>query len=121
MNDLGNKEVFSRNLRNYMQLNRKDRQQVCEDLKIKYTTFTDWYNGNKYPRIDKIEMLANYFGITKADLIEEHTTVDKIMLPKSKKDLIDLIYQLSSENHIQNLRGYAQRLLEEESSNESDE
>ena len=26
----------------------------------------------KYPRIDKIEMLARYFGIMKSDLIEEH-------------------------------------------------
>ncbi len=26
-----------------------------------------------YPRIDKIELMANYFGISKADLVEEHT------------------------------------------------
>ena len=36
-----------------------------------HTTFTDWVNGKTYPRIDKIEMLANYFGIKKSDLIED--------------------------------------------------
>ena len=25
-------------------------------------TFTDWINGNTYPRIDKIEKMANYLG-----------------------------------------------------------
>lgn len=72
MSDLGNKEVFSRNLKYMMQRHGKDRNQVCADLGFKYTTFTDWYNGNKYPRIDKIELLANYFGVKKSDLIEAH-------------------------------------------------
>lgn len=71
MSDIGNKEIFSRNLRAIMDRLGKDRTQVCTDLDFKYTTFADWYNGNKYPRIDKIEMLANYFGVLKSALIEE--------------------------------------------------
>lgn len=71
MTSLGNKIVFSRNLKRLMDRTGKDRKQVCDDLGFKYTTFTDWYNGNKYPRIDKIEMLANYFGVMKSDLIED--------------------------------------------------
>jgi transcriptional regulator with XRE-family HTH domain len=71
MSNLGNKEVFSRNLKRYMAINNKVRNEICEALKIPYTTFTDWEKGNIYPRIDKIEMLANYFKIQKSDLIEE--------------------------------------------------
>lgn len=71
MSGLGNKEIFSRNLRALMERFGKDRNQVCSDLDFKYTTFADWYNGKKYPRIDKIEMLANYFGVLKSDLIED--------------------------------------------------
>lgn len=73
MSSIGNKIVFSRNLRALMEARGKDRKQVCKDLGFKYTTFTDWYNGNKYPRIDKIEMLADYFGVLKSDLIEDKT------------------------------------------------
>lgn len=29
------------------------------------------YNGKSYPRIDKIEIMANFFDISKADLVEE--------------------------------------------------
>lgn len=70
MSDLGNKEIFSKNLKYYMELNNKTRIDVCRDLDFPYTTFAEWYNGNIYPRIDKIELLARYFGIEKSDLIE---------------------------------------------------
>ena len=70
MNNLGNKEIFSKNLRYYMTIHKKTRNDICKDLDFKYTTFTDWYNGNIYPGIDKIEKLANYFMIEKSDLIE---------------------------------------------------
>lgn len=78
MSDLGNKEIFSKNLKYYMELNQKDRNDVCRDLNFPYTTFAEWYNGNIYPRIDKIEMLANYFGIKKSDLIERKERRDKL-------------------------------------------
>lgn len=74
MTNLGNKMVFSQNLKRLMNQFGKDRKQVCDDLGFKYTTFADWYNGNKYPRIDKIEMLANYFGVMKSDLIEDKSS-----------------------------------------------
>lgn len=69
---IGNKEVFAKNLNRYMVERGKTRREVCQALGFSYSTFTDWCNGNKYPRIDKIEMLANYFGIEKSDLIEEY-------------------------------------------------
>lgn len=64
-----NKKIMSKNLKRQMKLANKDRKQICKDLNIKYTTFTDWLNGNTYPRIDKIDLLAKYFGINKFDLI----------------------------------------------------
>lgn len=77
MSDLGNKEIFSRNLRRYMKINNKDRNDVSRDLGIPYSTLTDWYNGNIYPRIDKIQLLANYFGIQKSDLVENNSNINK--------------------------------------------
>lgn len=70
MSDLGNKEIFAKNLKYYMQIHEKDRNDICNILDIPYTTLSDWLNAKKYPRIDKIEMLANYFNIEKSDLIE---------------------------------------------------
>lgn len=78
MSDLGNKEIFQKNLKYYMELNRKDRNDICRDLGFAYTTFSDWYNGKIYPRIDKIEMLANYFNIKKSDLIENKEKLNEL-------------------------------------------
>ena len=71
MSDLGNKEIFAKNLKCYMELNKKDRNDIARDLEIPYTTVTSWYNAEFYPRIDKIQLLANYFCIQKSDLVEE--------------------------------------------------
>ena len=96
MSDLGNREVFSRNLNYYMNLYDKTRREVAADLNISYTTFTSWLNGTNYPRIDKIERLANYFHINKADLIEDKykdtdsTKASKFMFEKAKVECIRL-------------------------------
>lgn len=69
-NNLGNKDIFSQNLSRYMSENNIDRKELSKTLNIAYTTLSDWINGKKYPRIDNIEILANYFNIEKSDLIE---------------------------------------------------
>lgn len=58
-----------------------DRNQLCSDLDLKYTTVRDWIKGITYPRIGKIELLANYFGINKSDLIEEKSTIPSSSIP----------------------------------------
>lgn len=73
MSNLGNKAIMAKNIQYYMELHNKTRNEMCDALGVKYTTFTDWVKGNSYPRIDKIELMANYFKISKSDLVEEHT------------------------------------------------
>lgn len=77
MSDLGNKKIMADNISFYMNKNQKTRKDMCDALGVKYTTFTDWVKANTYPRIDKIELMANYFGISKADLVEKRTTSSK--------------------------------------------
>lgn len=81
MSDLGNKEIFAKNLNYYLTINKKTRAEACKDLEIPYSTFTDWCNANIYPRIDKIELLANYFDIKKSDLVENKEKTDKLGNP----------------------------------------
>lgn len=95
-NSLGNKEIMAKNILHYMDLYEKDRKTICHDLNISYTTFTDWVKGNTYPRIDKIELLANYFGITKADLVEDHDATDsseEYYLNKEARDYAEFLHK----------------------------
>ena len=64
-----------------MNINKKSRADVCRDLEIPYSTLTDWCNANIYPRIDKIELLANYFDIKKSDLVENKEKFDSLGNP----------------------------------------
>lgn len=70
MSNIGNKEIFAKNLAYYLTRSGRDQKEVAEVLGVAPSTFNEWVKGKKYPRIDKIEMLANYFGILKSDLIE---------------------------------------------------
>lgn len=89
MSDLGNKEIMAKNIQYYMDKFGKTRQDMCEALGVKYTTFTDWVKGNSYPRIDKIELMANYFGISKADLVEKQDRLTK----KDERDIEKILDQ----------------------------
>lgn len=71
MSDLGNKEVFAKNLKLYMKKYNKSRNDIAKITKVPYSTVSSWCNALYYPRIDKIEMLANYFNILKSDLVED--------------------------------------------------
>lgn len=73
MSNLGNKQIMAQNIRYYMNKCNITQTEICNTLGFKMPTFSDWVNAKTYPRIDKIELMANYFGISKADLVEEHT------------------------------------------------
>ena len=71
MSNIGNKEIFAKNLAHYLERSGKDQKEMAEIVGVAPSTFNEWMRAKKYPRMDKIEMLANFFGILKSDLIEE--------------------------------------------------
>ena len=94
---MDNKNIFSINLKRYMQENNKSRKEVSEALGVSYYTFSDWVNGKKYPRMDKVEKLAQYFGISKSDLIEEKTEEQREM--QKKNDIqADIILRMRTDD-----------------------
>ena len=116
-NSLGNKEVMARNILRYMDINDKDRKTVCADLGISYTTFTDWVKGNTYTRIDKIELLANYFGVSKADLVEEYVPEATLWKQRTlSPDEVQLLEDYQKLNAIGQgkVREYASDLTEQD-------
>ncbi len=89
MSNLGNKKTMSNNLKRYLRINKVSRTQLSESLGISYSTISDWVNGKSYPRIDKIEMMANYFGINKSDLVEDKANQKEIDIANMVNDLMD--------------------------------
>lgn len=82
---LGNKEIMAENIQYYLAKNAKAPIDMVRDLEFKQTTVYDWINARTYPRIDKIEMMANYFGIDKSDLVEKRNTDEIHPAPNADK------------------------------------
>ena len=66
-----NKQVMAKNILYYMNVKNVTATDVCKACGFKQNTFSDWVNAKTYPRIDKIEAMAQYFGINKSCLVED--------------------------------------------------
>lgn len=82
------KRIFATNLNHYLNLNHKKQADICDILHVSKSTVSSWCSAQKMPRMDKIEILANYFGVLKSDLIEEKPT------PTFKSELASEIAEL---------------------------
>lgn len=69
------KEILSNNLNELINKKRKTQADVIRDLGIPEATIRSWFNGEKYPRIDKIQILADYFNVPRSRITEEQTGV----------------------------------------------
>ena len=88
-----NKKVMALNISNQMIKNNVNAAEVCRALGIKQNTFSDWVNAKTYPRIDKIEMMAKFFHISKSDLVEAHPDEEL------RDDEIELLQIYNTLNH----------------------
>ena len=97
-----NQEVMARNIRHFMTINNVTAADICKALNIKPNTFSYWVNAKCYPRIDKIEMMANYFGVSKAALIEDSWQGKSSIetLASEEKDLIKAYRQASLDTKL---------------------
>lgn len=88
------KRIFSKNLNYYMSLNKKNQNDLIRDLGINKSSISTWCNGTRLPRMDKVQMLADYFGIDRSDLLEDR---DNKTLPSlNLKDERDIAKDLSA-------------------------
>ena len=90
---LGNKEIMANNIKYYLKLYNKTPSDICKLLGFPAATFSDWINAKSYPRIDKIELMANYFGISKSDLVELKTDDDKYYESDETREIAQEIFE----------------------------
>lgn len=69
------KEIFSKNLVEQLLAKGETQASMARYMKISSATASDWCNGRKMPRVDKIQTLCNWLGIELSDLLEEKKAV----------------------------------------------
>lgn len=102
MSNIGNKETFSKNLLFYLEWSGKSQKEVAEAIGVTPASLNEWTKAKKYPRIDKIELLARYFGILKSDLIEEKGNnkslpSETLVLSEGEEKLVELFRLVPEE------------------------
>ena len=93
---LGNQEIFSRNLKRYLENSGKTQKEVAAAVNVGTGTFCDWIKGRAYPRMDKVQALADYFGIQKSDLVENENIKQDAVSEEDQK-VLDLFHRVPKE------------------------
>lgn len=98
MNEYENK-VFSTNLLFYMQKNNKTREDVARFLNVSLPTMSNYLNGKRFPKIDKLQALSEYFGVTVSDLVQDRAQMwkQKLTSPEYVKDIWNRLDDMHTE------------------------
>ncbi|MBO6133202.1 MAG: helix-turn-helix transcriptional regulator [Lachnospiraceae bacterium] len=100
MSDVDSRKVFADNLKFYMKLRGKNQSDLMKELKISSSTLSNWCTGLKMPRMDKVQLLADFFGIEKSDLIdsrEGRTEPDTYILDPDEIELLSNYQRLDKK------------------------
>lgn len=86
--------IFATNLNHYLDRSGKSQSDIASLLNVSSSTVSEWVSGKKYPRMDKIQIMADYFGILKSDLTEDK---NNILTANGLSEAASLLSNLPSE------------------------
>ena len=69
------KKTFGDNLRRLLAEHGKTQADLCRRLKVSSATASDWANGKKIPRADKLRTICAWLNCELSELLEEQTDV----------------------------------------------
>lgn len=72
------KLIFAENLRYYLEQKELTQQDVANYMRCSNSTVSDWCSGKKYPRVDKMQRLADYLGMTMSQLTSPRDILDDV-------------------------------------------
>lgn len=105
------KDIFADNLTFYLSLRGKFQADMVNDLDVTSSTVSDWANAKKYPRVDKMQAIADYLDIPISALREQRDKPEE--LTDDKQQLIDIIKGLS-DHQAKLARNYLDLLIQKQ-------
>ena len=94
MSDEEYKKVFSKNLLHFLEINGKNQADLCKYIGVSSATVSDWCNGKKMPRMDKIQSICNWLHIEKSDLLESQSADSaSYYLNEDARDMAQFLFE----------------------------
>lgn len=111
---MNSREILARNIKKRMEAGRYSQREICQACGFKQNTFSDWVNGKTYPRIDKIEKMAAFFGCSVPDLVGPDLVVlyDSREAKEAQTQRLINLFQRMPETEKKQLIDYATFLTE---------
>lgn len=106
------KVTFAKNLRRFLESRGMQDKDLCEITGASQTAVSDWLNAKKFPRIDKIEKMAMYFGVPKSALIESDLEEGRKEIERQAQEIIHSLpdtYKLVAVDYLRYLAGKAKK------------
>ena len=107
------RKIFSRNLNRLLQNSNHSKTELANYMGVSTSTVSDWCNGNKYPRMDKVEKIAAWFGVLKSQLTEDSTRriveIPAVFEPLPSYHMVPIIGEVACGTPIlaeENIDGY---------------
>ena len=83
MTELEQKKIFSRNLNRLIEKSDKKQIDIASDLNVSPQALNTWVKGIAIPRMNRIQALADYFGVSKSDLVDDKPVEEYYVDPRT--------------------------------------
>lgn len=90
------RDIVALNLKRLLRENKKKQVDLVRDLDLSQAIVSEYLNAKKYPAPDKMQLLADYFGVMKSDIMQEKpATKEGDGLSPERKAFMDKVMKLS--------------------------
>ena len=96
--------LIGSNIRDYLKINGKTQEDLAQYMGVKQAAISFWCNGKKIPRMDKIDKICTYFGISRNELMgfcdpaASSPAADPAPLPSDEQQLLAGYRKLDQED-----------------------
>lgn len=100
-----NKIILSNNLNNLLKKNKVTKPGLAAKLNLPYNTVLNWTVARTYPGITNMQKLSNFFGVSKAYLVEDHKKMPKnAVIDDANYKKLPVIGQIACGNPIEAIK-----------------
>lgn len=104
------REILSKNLNRLLKSKGKTQADVVRELGIPEATIRSWFSGEKYPRIQNIQKLADYFNVKRSQITEDETNGLERVVNLVKIPVLGVITCGEPITAEQNIDGYREEI-----------
>lgn len=104
--------ILANNIKSLLEKKRISQTDMAREIGVAETTVSSWLNAKKYPRIDKIQLMADFFNVSRSAITEKKSDNVKYISDIVKIPVIGKIACGDPITAIENIEEYKERSIE---------